>query len=486
MNICKTKISFFVAISIFSVPIFSQNFTEKLWKIKNNTIKINTTTTELFNLESSNNTFDLSLISYNFQQGGTYSGTSVTGRVISGSWSFQGQSNSITIDGKTASYEFLSDTEFIVRTNFAFLDPNTMTTDAESVLHFYSLEDICNQNILNINQLAINSGIYNGKRITSVGEIVPNSNVTYKAEQDVILNAGFHAKVGGSFLATIEDCEDDLTPSQNIIIDGNFDDWVAIPNSTTNGSAGLNFLKTYDDCEFIYIYVNGNFDAHFQLYIDSDFNSTGSNEFMRHYPNTGMNFMIEDAYPYEYTGTGLNWSWNQISLEKESFEVNNNELEIRVPKSLIPNLSSSIHIGFVILDSEWEVSGKLPNSDTGVTYLSNMCTSFIGNESYSKAKEREKNSFPTKLNKEVSFNVFPNPFNQTLTVAFNVKKDAIYNLNIYDVLGKLVTQPVKGEQLKKGYYEVKVNVNVVSNIFVVQLSNDIQLSTKKVIAQIRK
>ncbi len=84
------------------------------------------------------------------------------------------------------------------------------------------------------------------------------------------------------------------------------------------------------------------------------------------------------------------------------------------------------------------------------------------------------------LNSNKSFEVFPNPSNGDFTVRFDAEKSIIYELNIYDVSGKIVlTDKIKNQQgtINKGYRLNKESKGIYNLI----ISNGESLSSKKIL-----
>lgn len=341
---------------------------------------------------------------------------------------------------------------------------------------------ICSDDITFDNS-EIQDGDYKvNNNIIANGYIEDGSDVNFRAGNSITLSAGFQTEEGINFSAKIESCSDNNPSTTNIAIDNNFNDWANVPTISTNGTTGLNSLKVHDDCEAIYVYINGNLDAHFQVFIDSDFNTTGANEFTRHYPNTGINFMIENAYPYDYTGTGDDWTWNQTSLDTEPFAKNGNQLEMKILKNIIPNLGANINVGLLTRDSDWNISGKLPDADAGAVYSLAVCNNFNKIQATRFNTVKNKGS---KLEETISLEIFPNPFRETLNLALDVKATGNYSLVIYDILGKVAAQPLKNNWLEKGNHQMTINLNAANSFYVVQLSSNDGSFAQKIITQIR-
>jgi hypothetical protein len=74
---------------------------------------------------------------------------------------------------------------------------------------------------------------------------------------------------------------------------------------------------------------------------------------------------------------------------------------------------------------------------------------------------------------------FPNPFNPTTTIQYQLPKAARVTLKIYDILGSEVTTLVNEEQ-EAGYKEVKFNANnIASGMYIYRLTAGDFVSTRK-------
>ena len=74
---------------------------------------------------------------------------------------------------------------------------------------------------------------------------------------------------------------------------------------------------------------------------------------------------------------------------------------------------------------------------------------------------------------------FPNPFNPTTTIQYQLPQDARVTLKVYDILGSEVATLVNEEQ-QAGYKEVKFNgSNIASGMYVYRLTAGNYISTKK-------
>lgn len=76
---------------------------------------------------------------------------------------------------------------------------------------------------------------------------------------------------------------------------------------------------------------------------------------------------------------------------------------------------------------------------------------------------------------------FPNPFNPTTTIQYQLPQNAKVTLKVYDILGSEVATLVNEEQ-EAGYKEVKFNaVNIASGMYVYSLQAGEYVSVKKML-----
>jgi len=74
---------------------------------------------------------------------------------------------------------------------------------------------------------------------------------------------------------------------------------------------------------------------------------------------------------------------------------------------------------------------------------------------------------------------FPNPFNPTTTIQYQLPQDAKVTLKVYDILGSEVATLINAEQ-EAGYYEVNWNAsNLASGVYIYRLQTGSFVSVKK-------
>ncbi|MEP1893987.1 MAG: DUF4832 domain-containing protein, partial [Cyclobacteriaceae bacterium] len=154
--------------------------------------------------------------------------------------------------------------------------------------------------------------------------------------------------------------------SGSIVVDGQTGDWSGIAAISTSGS-NLTSLKAEDDASNLYLLAQGTISTNYQVFIDTDNNSFGSNEYTSsQWSSTGMNYMIENGTLFLYTGNGSSWSWSSqgsVSSVKTS-----SVLELGIAKSSLGTLASSINVGVSSLNSSYVGVGAIPAGTTAAQY----------------------------------------------------------------------------------------------------------------------
>lgn len=174
------------------------------------------------------------------------------------------------------------------------------------------------------------------------------------------------------------------------------------------------------------------------IYGDLGFGLSGGSDQVRLYDAKGalvdsVSYDDEAPWPEQADGTGF-------SLELKH-----------------PNLDNS-------LPENWEVSSTLggtPNAKNSVQ---------VSNE-----------SFPDRLTEFQLHQNFPNPFNPSTVIRFSIPKSQLVTLQIFDPLGRLVSELVHS-YLPAGDHEIAFNaLNLASGVYIYQLKAGDYIQTKKML-----
>lgn len=142
--------------------------------------------------------------------------------------------------------------------------------------------------------------------------------------------------------ATISNAIDD----DSITIDANIDDWSAIASLGYDGAALPNVNTQADylegwlahDASSLYIAYRNNGDIitsawwSWQVYIDTD---TSTSTGYKNIDGLGAEYLLQGASVYKYTGSGTNWSWQNIGSATNA--VNGALAEFKIPRSMLSN-----------------------------------------------------------------------------------------------------------------------------------------------------
>ncbi len=84
-------------------------------------------------------------------------------------------------------------------------------------------------------------------------------------------------------------------------------------------------------------------------------------------------------------------------------------------------------------------------------------------------------------NKFVLFNAYPNPFNSTTTIAFQLPESGIVNLSIYDINGRLVENLIN-RYTGMGSHRINWNAGeFASGIYLIKLTTEIGTKSRKIL-----
>ena len=201
-------------------------------------------------------------------------------------------------------------------------------------------------------------------------------------------------------------------PSINVNIDGNVNEWSSISAyAQVNGET----FKVYDDASYVYFMFSGNSFANYQIYIDS--NNGASGYTAHNWSGLAADYRIENGGLRQYTGTGTNWSWN--NLGSLTAAVNNGKVEVRMPRSYFSG--SSFKAGFRTLNSSWQVVSFLP-AQQGITQY-NICTQTLKSQTLS--GESSDDIGQTELL------VYPNPVKDVINIrnGYSVEEISLFSVD---------------------------------------------------------
>lgn len=284
----------------------------------------------------------------------------------------------------------------------------------------------------------------------------------------------------------------DLT--SKIKIDGHFDDWKDIvplnisesllPGSySSDTSANIkNVWATYDSTNFYMSFqVSSDFEYtkyFYHVFIDvtNDSLLTKAGFVYKDSAAIGAEFMLENDNMWKYTGSGgSEWGWSGLSgIDKADSA---NITEISIPLRTLVNNNSKVIKFFVQVNEATE-----PYSIVSAAPFDYMLNYY-----------EVKLDFITGVNSKlllqtfILYNNFPNPFNPTTNIRYQLSKTSNVTLTIYNMLGQEVVKLVDDETQLTGTYNVVWNGkdalgnSMASGIYFYQLKADGFISSKKMV-----
>ena len=153
--------------------------------------------------------------------------------------------------------------------------------------------------------------------------------------------------------------QSDATVTPNIIIDGNNSDWSGTtPLATASYQSTASIRACYDD-SFLYFCIQGpGMGVNYDLFLNTD-NKTGTGFNDPVFLNDGFEFLVENGTLYKSTGPG--WSWSGIPGGVSAIK-SSSVLEIRIDRSKLGTIASTVTIGFSDVNNSWAVVSRIPKA----------------------------------------------------------------------------------------------------------------------------
>ncbi len=276
-------------------------------------------------------------------------------------------------------------------------------------------------------------------------------------------------------------------PTENIIIDGEFNDWANVQQldrgantesagDALNDNVDLTDMWATNSSEelFISYSVQGSFTAPYFYHVFFDTDNSGATGFHSENSYGGFDFMIENDILYSYAGNNGEWGWNFLGPVTIAYSSDNSRNEMAIPLSQL-NVSPGATIGLVFNVNDNNDSfpdDYAPNDFQNSSF--NYTIVVTGIEIY---QDNQKE-------KVLKISAYPNPFNSMVHIDFSNVAGSVSSLKIYDTLGQLVkTFPLKDNK----YHEVvwngenNSNLSVNSGIYFFVVSSAKQIYSTKLI-----
>lgn len=280
--------------------------------------------------------------------------------------------------------------------------------------------------------------------------------------------------------------------SNQINIDGNFDDWNLIPlldqspnPVESSGDVSIPDVDIKDiwaanDSSKIFLSydLNGSFSSSFfyHIFFDTD-NDPLTGYRYQDSSSIGAELMIENNSLWKYTGSGgSNWSWAaEIGLSKSN---TGGRTEFSLPLNLFPE-SSNTESTRLIIQNNFSVSPytmiDIAPDNFGSQFLQ---YNFQNPNNIIDESEINLSNFTLTQN-------FPNPFNPITTIKYQIPKSGLVTIIVFDVLGKEIITIVDEFKLAGNYQvdfgNVDSQINLSSGVYFYQLRVDEFIDTKKMI-----
>lgn len=254
----------------------------------------------------------------------------------------------------------------------------------------------------------------------------------------------------------------------NLLIDGYFGDWEnlkplntsSIPLDTAfskDPNANFKNIWVCNDSSKIYIsyQVAGIISPtyFYHVFVDTDDDQNFKSGYIyQDSASIGSEFMIESNFLYKYTGSGgTDWSWMSVSgMQKAD---NGNRTELSIPLNILFQNE--------LINKRLKMIFQINKSAAPYTFMSiapinykEQYYEYQVTNTFTNAKEQSSNPVDFELDQN-----FPNPFNSTTNIKFNLIHDGQVELKIFNNLGQIVKTVIDGEYKNKGSYCYNVDLN---------------------------
>jgi len=109
-------------------------------------------------------------------------------------------------------------------------------------------------------------------------------------------------------------------------------------------------------------------DVHQQIFIDTDNDAIGSNEYTdSNWSETGFNYLIDEGDLFIYQGDGVTWDW--LPLGAVNMITSNYMIEVSLKKYLLGNIAGTVNIAASSFDENWAETSFIPMSEQATSYV---------------------------------------------------------------------------------------------------------------------
>ena len=274
--------------------------------------------------------------------------------------------------------------------------------------------------------------------------------------------------------------------SDKIQIDGYFNDWSKYyqldigataedtGDAITPSSDLVDLWGTSDENNLYLSYsLNGNYNSNYFYHIFFDTDKNTETGFHSDSSLIGADYMIENSSLWKYSGTNGSWGWSLVGdVVLAVGNQNVNRVEIGFAKSLLgANVNS---ISFIFNVNENNNAAKddyAPNDYRTNAYNYDLVTSV--NEVITES-----------LIELPKIEAFPNPFNNSVRIIFNIDESKVKEAYIFDVLGRRIKNISKNLVNRTGISwngRNDFNIEVGSGIYFVVVQTNDHIYSKKIL-----
>ncbi len=278
-------------------------------------------------------------------------------------------------------------------------------------------------------------------------------------------------------------------PPEEIQIDGSFGDWNDVPQLDTapdeeeagdalNDAVDLIDMWAANDANNLYISYKlaGNHGSGYFYHIFIDVDQDTSTGFHTDGSFAGIDVMVENESIWKYSGVNGGWGWTYLGSATQAWgAADPSRIEMAIERSLLENegAGNTIDLLFNVNDlDDQRTDDYAPNAFAERSYSYTFATTAIAGEK------------PSHVPRTIQLRVYPNPFNNRVTIEIKTAEMKYLRGAIYDINGRKV-KAFSGAEMASGRLSWdgnnEQNSTVGSGLYVFRLTDGRTQAVEKLI-----
>lgn len=153
-----------------------------------------------------------------------------------------------------------------------------------------------------------------------------------------------------------------------LTVNGDLEQWQNLNDAAKQiNSNHLQSIKISDGSESLYVLLEGKMDVYQQIFIDSDNDAVGANEYTdSNWSLTGFNYLVDEGDLFIYQGDGTSWDW--LPIGAVNMITSKYWVELSIKKYLMGNITGEIQVAASSFNADWAETSFLPQAEQATVY----------------------------------------------------------------------------------------------------------------------